>query len=670
MITGASVTNVVEIPGLEDLWSETTGDPHICVAVLDGPVDLSHPSLSSADLTALETLTLGAVDQGPATKHGTHVASVIFGQHDGPIKGIAPHCRGLIAPVFRDASEGAIAPCSQLDLARAITTAVQEGAHIINISGGELSPSGTAHPLLADAVRNCAENDVLIVAAAGNEACDCLHIPGALPSVLAVGAMDSGGAPLEFSNWGENYQNQGILALGENILGASPGGGTIANTGTSYATPIVSGIAALLLSIQLKYGLEPIPFAVRKAILASADRHDGLLETERRYLLAGRLDIKGGLSEITRGGMGTMPELNEAQEHDHSQVPEEAGIKIDSGQTPPAEARAEEAETNVAGESESPLPPYATTALRTLKSDVPVVENAADPNRVNPSDCTCGGGSSCTCGATRKETLVYFVGTLNYDLVNETNRDSILQRMDDPANPNDPAQLLDYLMKNPSDAATIIWTAKQDATSVYAIHPVGPFASEGYELLRQFLREQVNGEIERVSVAGRTAGQIMLMSGQVVPVIWPEIRCMYSWDTKTLAGTVAGAAPSDGAKAQEKDAYDQKLKAIADFLERIYYETALLGQDPRERAKLFVVSDALNAGTVIRSALEDGIQLASIDVERSKICRPESECYDVMLTFFDPDKRLERAKKVYRIPVDVSGPCPVMLGPVKSWPEW
>jgi len=208
------------LPGLEVLWAATLGDPRICVAILDGPVDQSHPSLAAAELKRVETLVSGVPDRGAASQHGTHVASVIFGQHHGPVKGIAPRCRGLIIPVFKDGGDGAIAPCSQLNLARAIMQAVQEGAHIINISGGELSPSGTAHPLLADAIRDCASRGVLIVGAAGNEGCDCLHIPGALPSVVAVGAMNAGGEALDFSNWGENYQTQGILAPGENILGA------------------------------------------------------------------------------------------------------------------------------------------------------------------------------------------------------------------------------------------------------------------------------------------------------------------------------------------------------------------------------------------------------------------------------------------------------------------
>ena len=189
-----------------------------------------------------------------------------------------------------------IGPSSQLDLARAISQAVQKGAHVINISGGEFSPSGTAHPILANAVRDCASLGVLIVAAAGNDGVRCSHIPGALPSALAVGAMDSTGAPLRFSNWGTRYLAQGILAPGENIEGARSGGGTALNSGTSYATPVVSGVAALLLSLQLKLGRKPDPSAVRASILESAIGCDVQPAPDCRRVLAGRLNVKGAMT--------------------------------------------------------------------------------------------------------------------------------------------------------------------------------------------------------------------------------------------------------------------------------------------------------------------------------------------------------------------------------------
>jgi len=206
------------LPELQSLWGESLGDSRITVAILDGLVDQSHPCFNGANLTRLQTLVSGVADQGSASQHGTHVTSVIFGQHGSFVRGIAPRCRGLIVPVFTNGSQGGISPCSQIDLARAITQAVEQGANVINISGGQLAASAESDKLLANAVRLCADNNVLIVAAAGNDGCECLHVPAALESVLAVGAMDSAGNPIGFSNWGEAYRSQGILAPGENIL--------------------------------------------------------------------------------------------------------------------------------------------------------------------------------------------------------------------------------------------------------------------------------------------------------------------------------------------------------------------------------------------------------------------------------------------------------------------
>jgi cyanobactin maturation PatA/PatG family protease len=268
MISRVAAPVAPVIPGLAELWAQTQGDPRICVAVLDGPVDRSHPCFDGALLTSLPTLVPDVAGPGRMSAHGTHVASMIFGQPNSPVRGIAPGCRGAIATVFSDQTRE---PTSQSDLARAINQAVEAGAHVVNISGGELTRTGQADPMLVDAVRHCRDRGVLIVAAAGNDACRCLHVPAALPSVLAVGAMDEHGMPLGDSNWGDAYQTQGVLAPGYNMPGAVPGGGTTRKCGTSYATPVVSGTVALLLSWQLARGDRPDPLAMGQAILNSAD---------------------------------------------------------------------------------------------------------------------------------------------------------------------------------------------------------------------------------------------------------------------------------------------------------------------------------------------------------------------------------------------------------------
>src|SRR5438552_15846306 len=100
VVSPSAATEVAAIAGLSELWARTLGDPRVCVAVLDGPVDLAHTCLRDANVGVVETLVCNNADDGAASQHGTHVASVIFAQHDGPIKGIAPRCRGLVAPIF------------------------------------------------------------------------------------------------------------------------------------------------------------------------------------------------------------------------------------------------------------------------------------------------------------------------------------------------------------------------------------------------------------------------------------------------------------------------------------------------------------------------------------------------------------------------------------------
>ena len=75
----------------------------------------------------------------------------------------------------------------------------------------------------------------------------------------------------------------------------------------------------------------------------------------------------------------------------------------------------------------------------------------------------------------------------------------------------------------------------------------------------------------------------------------------------------------------------------------------------------------MNVVNVFESALREEMELDIIEVERSPICRPDSDCWDVKLTFFDPRRQFERARRVYRFTVDVSDVCPVTVGKVRSW---
>lgn len=629
------------------------GDPRICIAILDGPVDRSHPALAGAALTELDTLARSGTRGGPASRHGTHVASIIFGQPGTPVEGIAPACSGLILPVFADGPKDSLVMCSQLDLARAMLQAVEHGAHIVNISGGQLSATGSPEPLLEKAVQTCAKQNVLVVAAAGNDGCECLHVPAALDTVLSVGAMDADDVPLDSSNWGAAYQSQGILAPGHQILGADPGGSVARRSGTSFAAPIVSGYAALLLSLQLQRGESPDPHAVRAALIRSATSCNFSDPADNRRCLAGRLNPEGALDLITQGGLSmseaTLVATSETALSDSP--PEMPVVEPDRSDPIQADGAAARAPADTVLASEASVPP--------------ALDNAPQaPSRgVTPSDCGCGGGANCTCGSGGAPQLVYALGKLGYDFGTEARRDSFQQGMPRPANPYDNAQMATYLGESPFEAESLIWTLNLDATPVYAIAPAGPFAAQTYERLRQAFEGQLRQGVEMVSVPGVISGTARLMSGQVVPVIVPSIRGLFSWATQQLIEAVVGAAPR---KAEEREQYERRVSGVGNFLNRVYYDLRNLGLTAEERALNYAATNAFQVSQVMAHAAHGDYELDTIAVRKSPVCRPDSDCYDIEIKFFDPGNT-NIADKVYRFTVDVSDVMPVTIGDVRAW---
>jgi cyanobactin maturation PatA/PatG family protease len=663
------------LPGISLLWDQTLGDPEIRVAVLDGPVDLAHPCFQGADLRRVATLVNDPAGTGPMSVHGTHVTSVIFGQPSGPVTGIAPRCQGLILPVFRENQKS---PLSQLDLARAIEQAVQAGAHVINISGGQRSQEGGANAILERAIRLCADNRVLVVAAAGNDGCECLHVPAALPSVLAVGAMGEDGEPLEISNWGEAYQSKGVLAPGQNILGAVPGGGTARLTGSSFAAPIVSGVAALLLSIERRNGRKADPLAVGEIILKSAEPCNPRGAPECRRYLVGSLDIPGAYALINEGEKKTMANSEETQ------------VGSQSAAAAPALAETGARGTTGAGQvgagTESSGRPPATVAIA---HPVGTSGSRAASAPVTGVTASCG----CQDGT---QSYVFVVGNVSFDFGTEARRDSFRQLMPNvvvtkpdgttvslPPNPYDTKQLLDYLNANPWESTKLIWILNLDLTPIYALEAETPYAEEVYKGLRSALAGEslpstdINW-VSRVSVSGvLTNRTVKLFSGQTVPVVRAQARGLYSWNQNQLIqqaiDAVAATQPA-GATGYATAA----LTALRNFLDYVYYQLRNLGQASSDRALNYTATNVFAAvegiakamnpasfGVVTPVAGQTGIYtLGSISVSQSPFCRMDSDCWDVQLTFFDPENS-NRANVALQMTVDVSDEMPVSLAPTR-----
>ena len=511
-------------------------------------------------------------------------------------------------------------------------------------------------------------------------------MPAALPGVLVVGALDASGRPATFSNYGPSYRAQGLLAPGQDLPVAVAGGGFGVQSGTSYSSPLIAGVVALLLSLPRgvdKSGGVINALQVRDLLLKGARPCGGSHPDVCRRYLAGTVDVHRALT-LLQGGERLMSMPNSTD-----QTPQ-------PGPSDPIEP---EGAADIAGTrgqigSDQAAPPQPEIRAAGLPAAPgPRPRPGAAPAQVRPScggggegggACGCGGGEGkCSCGggnaAAARPPLVYALGSLSYDFGSQARFDAIAgeigvtEGLPLPVGPIqasiDTAALLDYLTRAPYAAESIIWTLNLEATPLYAIRPDGAFAMLAYERLRQFLADQVDPKqrAERVAIPGYLAGSATLLTGQKVGVVVPELRGMFNWTLKALVDRTAGKDPGDKASKAERDEYRRKRDGITNFMQRVYYEVRNLGLEPRERALNFAATNAFAIARLFGDAAGAGLQLDQIDVERSPICRLDADCWDVVLYFFNPANVLGEARHAYRFAVDVSDVVPVMLGDIREW---
>ena len=297
----------------------------VTVAILDTGIDPEHPAFAGVNLVRRDfTLEGGDADGGvDAQGHGTHCAGTVFGRDvAGQRIGVAPGVeRALIGRVL-----GADGSGSSEGIARALAWAVQEGAHVVSMSLGmdfpglvaELIKRGLPAELatsqalldyranlnlfgaLAAYARSYGGDTTptLLIAAAGNESRRQQNPDwevGVAPpatsdgfiSVAAVGLgaeqkPDRGPTVAPFSNTGATLSGPGV-----NVTSARLGGGLVAYSGTSMATPHVAGVAALWFGALIEAG-DLTRNTVETALKGSATRQP---------LIAGvdKLDVGLGL---------------------------------------------------------------------------------------------------------------------------------------------------------------------------------------------------------------------------------------------------------------------------------------------------------------------------------------------------------------------------------------
>ncbi|MEM9464248.1 MAG: S8 family serine peptidase [Actinomycetota bacterium] len=280
-------------------WASATG-AGVVVAVIDSGVDFSHPDLAPNRWTNPGEVCGNGVDDDAnghvddchgwdfayddnqpfnpgAHPHGTHVAGIVAAEAGNGIgvAGVAPDAQIMDLNVGRLTPSGEPA-ISTSSLARAVRYAADNGADIINLSLG--TPPGTprsAMTTLESAILHAGDRGALVVVAAGN---DRANLDGAntawpasyeFPHVVTVAATAPDETLASFSNFGSVVD---VAAPGHVILSAAPAanGSYVFMSGTSQATPVVAGVAALALDADP--GLHAS--ALRDAIRSTADRHD------------------------------------------------------------------------------------------------------------------------------------------------------------------------------------------------------------------------------------------------------------------------------------------------------------------------------------------------------------------------------------------------------------
>jgi len=305
--------------GAAAAWQRDVRGQGVVVAVIDSGVDVTHPNLASRvfnnpgesgldgsgrdkSSNGIDDDQNGYVDDlsgydfaanSPLVYdnsfHGTHVSGIIAAEHSdvahqtGYVQGVAPAAK-ILPLTFIDSSGGGTLGNAVV----AIDYAVAMGAKVINASWG----GAPCSQILGDKIAALSTHNVLFVAAAGNRSVNIdvnVEYPASyrLPAQLTIGSSGNLDLMAEHSNYGDVAVH--LFAPGSRIVSTVPGGGFRASTGTSMATPFVSGAAALLWSAKPQASAQEI----RQLLLANVKNDPNYRNSSR-----GRLDIARAIAAL------------------------------------------------------------------------------------------------------------------------------------------------------------------------------------------------------------------------------------------------------------------------------------------------------------------------------------------------------------------------------------
>lgn len=267
-----------------DAWNITTGDTAIIIAIIDTGVDWDHPDLAANiwrnwneipgngidddnngfidDIRGWDFGGLNGIpDNNPMEDrpdHGTHVAGDASAVTDNLIGVSAIGFNSKIMPVktIRDDFRSPSGSPYVVYGFEGIKYAADNGAAVINCSWG-----GGGFSFLGQEVVNYATSlGSLVVAAAGNNNSPSSFYPASYKNVLSVAATDEGDIKTSFSNYGANVD---VSAPGINIYSTWQNDTYRFGVGTSFASPIAAGLAALVKAIFPSYNPNQIAEQIR-----------------------------------------------------------------------------------------------------------------------------------------------------------------------------------------------------------------------------------------------------------------------------------------------------------------------------------------------------------------------------------------------------------------------
>lgn len=186
--------------------------------------------LDQSSATFIDQSSATFLDSNPAYGHATLCAGVIAA--------VAPGSMIMPLRVFDDSGQTDV-----FSVTKAIYYAVRNGAKVINMSFG----MSQSYSSIKTALAYAANNNVVVVASAGNQNSSTPQFPASAGGVIGVAAVSSTDAKASFSNYGTAVY---VDAPGVNIISSYPNGRYAMVSGTSFSAPIVAGEAALIISVK------------------------------------------------------------------------------------------------------------------------------------------------------------------------------------------------------------------------------------------------------------------------------------------------------------------------------------------------------------------------------------------------------------------------------------